>query len=686
MIRPYFALSLILFVLLSATPAVHAAGRPLSTEDFFRIQEVHDPQVSPDGLMVAYLVSHNDQKADERQTVLWIVGWDGSDPIQVTREGREVSAPRFSPDGRYLAFLSTVTGSDENQLMLFDRRGGEPRQLTTVKGDISSFAWSPDSRRLVIAMDDDATAGGAADKGEDGKIKAPLPIVIDGRHFKEDTEGYLTAKSIRHLYLVDASSGALSQLTNDAGHNDELPRWSPDGSQIAFVRTVERATDADGMQAIELIEAHAGASLHTVTRIFAPNRQQLEWTPDGRQIALLVGLPPRFNAYISDRLAIVPTSGGAMRLLSNFLDRAVVAYVLAPDGKAFDALIEDDRQIYPLRLALDGTTPERLLAQGEGGVTIDIATAAGHTAVLLATDQRAPEVHALEHGKLRKLTHHNDVLLSELELGSVEDLSFKSRDGTEVHGLLIKPAGYVAGRKYPTILWIHGGPNGEDDHSLLFDGYPLALERQLLAAQGYIVLAVNYRGSSGRGGAFQQAILADWGHKEVEDLLASVDHVVALGIADASRLGIGGWSYGGLLTDYTIASDTRFKAAVSGAGSANQLALYGSDEYILQEDSEFGPPWKSLATWLKVSYPFYHADRIKTPTLFMGGEKDFNVPITGGEQLYMALRTLGIPTRLVIYPAQYHILTRPSYIKDRAERILEWYARFLQPTSATPAL
>ena len=449
---------------------------------------------------------------------------------------------------------------------------------------------------------------------------------------------------------------------------------------IAFVRTVERGPDTDGMEGIEVIEARTGATARQLIRVFVPNGQHLEWTPDGKKIALLQGLPPRSAAYSSNRLALMSSSGGALQPLSDALDRAVVDYSMRADGKAIDALIEDDRQMYPLRLPLDGSKPERLLAQG--GVTTEFATGGGHTAVLVATDHAAPEVHALDQGQLRRLSHHNDALLAELELQAVEDLSFKSRDGTEIHGLLTKPAGYVAGRKYPMILWIHGGPNGQDDHSILFDGYPLALERQLMAAQGYAVLAVNYRGSSGRGGAFQQAILADWGHKEVEDLLAGVDHVIATGIADPARLGIGGWSYGGILTDYTIATDQRFKAAISGAGSANQLSLYGSDEYIFQENNELGPPWKNQALWLKVSYPFFHADRITTPTLFMGGASDFNVPIVGGEQMYMALRTLGIPTQLVVYPDQYHILTRPSYIKDRAERFIAWYARFLQPTRA----
>jgi dipeptidyl aminopeptidase/acylaminoacyl peptidase len=246
-----------------------------------------------------------------------------------------------------------------------------------------------------------------------------------------------------------------------------------------------------------------------------------------------------------------------------------------------------------------------------------------------------------------------------------------------VHGQIVKPPDFVSGRRYPTILWIHGGPNGQDDHSLEVEGYGPPLERQLFATHGYVVLAINYRGSTGRGAKFARSILADWGHKEVEDLLAGVDYAVAQGIADPARLGIGGWSYGGLLTDYVIASDTRFKAAISGAGSGNQLSTYGTDEYVVQYNSELGPPWRDTPLWIKVSYPFFHADRIRTPTLFLGGDKDFNVPIMGGEQMYQALRTLGVPAQLIVYPGEYHVLTRPSFLVDRSRRYLDWMAKYL---------
>jgi dipeptidyl aminopeptidase/acylaminoacyl peptidase len=253
----------------------------------------------------------------------------------------------------------------------------------------------------------------------------------------------------------------------------------------------------------------------------------------------------------------------------------------------------------------------------------------------------------------------------------------KSKDGTEVHSVLVRPATAAAG-KLPLILYIHGGPNGQDGYSFSFD-------REYFAANGYAVLSVNYRGSNGRGSAYQKAIFADWGDKEVVDLLGAVDEVVRGGVADGERLGIGGWSYGGILTDYTIATTPRFKAAISGAGSALQLSMYGTDQYITQYNQEIGPPWKSQDLWIKISYPFFHADRIKTPTLFMGGASDFNVPIIGGEQMYQALRSLGIPTQLVIYPGQFHGLTIPSYRKDRLERYVAWYDRWIKTPGTVQA-
>jgi dipeptidyl aminopeptidase/acylaminoacyl peptidase len=636
--------------------------RVLTPDDFFRVQDLSEPQVSPDGLWVAYVVSSNDRDSDEERSAIWMVSWDGSQHVQLTSAAEGAAKPKWSPDGRYLAFETTPPETEQSQIMLLDRRGGEARQLSGITGDVSQYAWSPDGKRLVLAME----------QGQEEKF--PKPIVIDARHFKEDVDGYLGAGNGRHLYVFDIGSRQLGALTSDPAFNEDLPAWSPDGRQIAFIRTNEKGPDQDGRTDIDVIDARPGGTIRNVARPFAPNTQALAWSPDGNLIAYLQGLEPKFNAYMQDRLFVVPAAGGVPRALTDKLDRAVMSFAFAGDSAAVTIAVEDDGTTYPARVdlrtgAITRAVPAWLF------VVSALSSAGGHTALLQSSDHALAEVFALENGRLRKLTAQNDAFLSELTLGAVEDIRFKSKDGADIHGIIIKPPVFVAGRRYPTILWIHGGPNGQDDHSMELDGYEF--EPQMFAAKGFIVLRVNYRGGSGRGIEFAKVIVADWGHKEVEDLLAGVDYLVALGIADKEKLAIGGWSYGGILTDYTIATDRRFKVAISGAGSGNQLSTYGSDEYILQYNNELGTPWSNTALWLKVSYPFFHADRIHTPTLFLGGDKDFNVPITGGEQMYQALRTLGVPAELVVYPGQHHIITRPSFLKDLAVRMSAWIDRFI---------
>jgi dipeptidyl aminopeptidase/acylaminoacyl peptidase len=427
-----------------------------------------------------------------------------------------------------------------------------------------------------------------------------------------------------------------------------------------------------------MAEAKPGAIEKPLTK--ADNRSgrsRVEWSPDGKWIAFLESDEKKFGAYNMDHLALVASDGSGAPLrvkAAEDFDRGVSSPRFSEDGKSISFLVADDRSVYPARATLAGGAAERLMKPPV--VISNWTSAAGRAVALSGGDQKATEIYAIEGGALRQLTHQNDALFAELELGSTEEVNFKSKDGTEVHGLLTKPVGYVTGTKVPLLLRIHGGPNGQDQHSL-------SVERQWFAANGYAVLAVNYRGSSGRGQKFSRSIFADWGHYEVEDLQAGVDHVIQMGVADPDRLGVGGWSYGGILTDYLIASDQRFKAATSGAGTAFTVAFYGTDQYIIQYDYEIGPPWnpKAWETYVKLSYPFLHADRIKTPTLFLGGERDFNVPIQGSQQMYQALKSLGVETQLVIYPNEFHGIQRPSYVRDRMERYLAWYDKFLKPAS-----
>lgn len=643
-----------------ATPA---AQRSLSPDDYYEFADLTDPQASPDGAAIAYVVTTNDRGADAAKSAIWLVDWAGTERRQMTR-AENASHPRFSPDGRYLGFLSMRPADAAAQVWLLDRRGGEARPITHVTGEISSFSWSPDGKQILLVMG----------KSESG-AKSPTPIVIDGYHFKQDEEGYMNAGTHKHLYLVDVETGAETVLTTAAEYDDTDATWSPDGRLIAYVSNHAKDAERSGVDEIYLIEPREGATPRKLSAAYSPNNQRIAFSPDGRFLSFLQGREPRFNAYIADRLAMVAVATGVVRPLTDRLDQQVSSPVFGADGSWIDFIVEDHGAAYDARVTLATGAIARV--SPDGIAVLGEASAGAHTVILGTADGRPPELYALEAGGLRPLTTHNDALLAQLQFGAVEDIHFKSRDGTEIQGQIVKPPSYVAGRRYPAILWIHGGPNGQDQHELIPKGYSPSLERQMFAAQGYVVLAVNYRGSTGRGQAFQQSILADWGHKEVEDLLAAVDYAVGLGLADPAHLGIGGWSYGGILTDYSIASDPRFKAAISGAGSGDQIGMYGLDEYAVQYNSELSPPWKNGALYLKLSYPFFHADRIHTPTLFMGGDKDFNVPIAGGEQMYLALRTLGVPTELVVYPGEFHVFTRPSFLKDRAERYLAWYAKYL---------
>ena len=654
-------------------PALSRAAdpRPLTVDDLFALKSVSAPVLSPDGAQVAYAVRSMDLKKDSSDADLYLIPFAGGEAVRLTTSPKAETNPRFSPDGRWIAFLSSREG-DKSQVFLLSRGGGEASRLTDLKGGVSSFEWSPDSKRLVlVASDPDPDEPGDEAKGDDKKT--PRPIVTRRIQFKRDYEGYL--REIRsHLHVFDVEKKTSVQITSGP-YDDEQPAWSPDGKTIAFVSNRSAEPDTNRDSNIFLIAPLAGETPRAITTNPSED-QQPSWSPDSKIIVYVSGGAVADMWYAPTHISAVSVATGEVKPLTKALDRNVGGPIFASDGRGILFTIEDGGNSHIGRISVDGGAIERIVAGERDVQAFDARN--GHVVFLESQPTMPSEISALDGAAVRRLTRTNDAVLKDIKLAAVERFKARSKDGTMVDGFLHRPVDGKPGVKVPTILRIHGGPTSQ--FSTAFD-----FERQLLAAQGYAVVAGNPRGSTGYGRDFSYALFAKWGEPDFDDVMAVVDQAVSMGVADPDRLGVGGWSYGGILTNYVISQTTRFKAATSGASISNILAGYGTDHYQYEYEAELGLPWKHADAYLKLSGPFLKADQIKTPTLFLCGEIDMNVPLLNTEQMYQAVRRLGIPTELVIYPGQNHGIRTPSYQKDRYERYVKWYDTYLRPEKVAAA-
>ena len=687
-------LSAFFFVASSITPAQQpAAPRPVTVDDLFGVKEAHEPRISSDGQVIAFTVTSNSLKEDKPGSRIWMVQTAAGDAIPLTAEGVASSHPRWSPDGKYLAFLSTrkdAGGTEEKtQVYLLNRQGGEAQRLTNTIQDVEEFEWAPDGKQLVLILRDPtpdeaevaAKKSRNADEGAAKKSKAQPPWVIDRLQFKNDNVGYIDRRRT-HLYLYNLASKTQRQITS-GDYDDAQPAWSPDGKSLAFASNRTKpdpdTTYNSDIWVVPADNTDQGAYPTQVTS-FPGQKDHPSWSPDGKWLTYSATVDLKLFYYATKHVAISPAAGGEAKILTKAFDRMATQPLFAPDGKSIYFLADDD-----------GTQTVAQVSLSDGKVTRAIGgrfSADGYSfskdgtlAATISTTDRPFEVFTNSAGKLTRLTHLNDEWLAQHKVVKAEYVSYKSKDGTVVHGYLYKPVDYVPGKKVPTILRPHGGPVEEYEDE--FFDLP-----QLFAANGYAVLLPNPRGSSGYGQDYCKAIFADWGNKDYQDDVAFVDFALAEGLADPDKLGVGGWSYGGISTDFIIGQTNRFKAAITGAGAANFTSMWGHDEYQREYVLELGYPWENQALWDRIA-PFYRVKNILTPTLFVGGNIDCNVPVLGGEQMYLSLKELGRETLLVVYPDEYHEFKTPSHIKDLHERYLAWYAHYVKadgsPARPTPA-
>lgn len=666
------SLALAVFALGASSAAVLAQDstpRPIEIEDQFALRNVGGPVLSPEGDWVAYTVTTTSLAEERSETRVWISSMSDGDAIPMTVAGSSAGSPRFSPDGRYLSFTASRGEPARSQVWALDRRGGEAEALTKIPQGVSGYAWSPDSRRLALLIRDQDPE--TVDSTKTWTSDRQRPYVIDRLQFKRDGRKYLD-RLRTHLYVYDLESEELVQLTEGDFDNGQ-PTWSPDGSKIAFVSNRTAEPDANANSDIWVVPSwvEPGSDVPEPQRVTSNpgSDSQPAWSSDGRWIAHITVVEPDLIWYATNHLAVIPAEGGQARVLTRELDRNVSRPEFDSGDRSIMVILEDSAERHLARVEVESGEVERVVA---GGRSVRAFSRSGGATALLVSEPHLPsELFALDDGELRQVTTVNAEVLTGLSLGTVRNIEFTGPSGVEVEGFLTTPPDYVEGTRYPTILRLHGGPVSQYDHGFNF-------ETQLFAANGYVVLNLNPRGSSGYGQDFSAALWANWGVPDVEDVLAGVDYAIAEGFTDPDRLGVGGWSYGGILTNYVITKSDRFQAAITGASEVLYRANYGHDHYQRQWEAELGLPWENAEAWERIS-PFNDVANVVTPTLVMGGEDDWNVPIQNSEQLYQALKRLGVDTQLVVYPGQSHGISVPSYRKDRHERYLAWYDRLLKP-------
>ena len=638
----------------------------ITLNDLYQLKEISSIDVSHSAEQIAYSVSSVDEKKDRYRNDIWLLDINKNKEKILLKGNPWVGKTKFSPDDTLLGYLAPGRGrySEYQQIWTINTKYSRKRQLTKLNANISDFEWSPDGTQMVFVAE-----SRVVDKETD--IQTPKPIVIDRYYFKEDGKDFL-GEERQHLHLLDIKSKTTKQVTKGTS-NEILPSWSPDGKKVAYVTKTGEMDRTDNYDVYVLEIDSTNNPIQLTTNLGSDSSSSRpQWSPDGKKIAYLHGGDPALVWYALQELAVIDLDTKTNSILTKELDRNASSPQWSDDGQNIYFVIEDNMKSQLAKYSLKEKKIEKIIPSNYyiAEWAKNYVVRNGKIGLILSNTNSPDEVFFYDENNLSQQSNHNSELLSSRQILKTETISFTAADGEELFGMMIKPNNFDPSKQYPLIIRMHGGPVSQ--YGLYFN-----YDWQLFAANGYVVMAINPRGSSGRGLNFQKMIFADWGNVDADDISQLADYAISLGYVDENRLGLGGWSYGGMLTNYVIAKDPRFKAATSGAGISNILSGFGDDQYIRDYIAEIGTPWDNTETWLKVSHPFLNANNIVTPTLFLVGEKDYNVPLIGSEQMYQALRHLNIPTELIVYPGEYHSFSTPSYNKDVLERYLAWYDKYL---------
>ena len=670
--RSFFTTLFVIAFVLTVTGIADAQGTATAAwtpEMQVKLKMPGSPRVSPDGKRVVYTVNEASMTADKSEyvTQIWMATADGKENYQLTYSEKSSTNPKWSPDGRLIAFTSNRK-DNRNNLYVLRLTGGEAEQITDGKGSVGNFEWSPDSNSIAYTMTDAKTDDEEKnDKGRndfrwiDENVKLARLYLVS---LAKDKDG---KREPRKLTALDRSITSFN--------------WSPDGKQIVFAHVKSPVADFWPSSDLSIVDV-ASAAVRPFAATAASEDSPL-FSPDGRWIAASVSdLPVRWAQ--SERIAVFAAAGGAPKMMALSHDGQPNLVGWTPDGAKLmfteakgtgTALFEADPAA--------GTVREVDFQNAViNGVSITPIGSGYAVAMVMQKADAPPEVFALVPGNgsgVVRISSVNDQI-AKIPVGRTELIKWKSKDGREIEGLLTYPVGYQAGSKVPLILNIHGGPAGVFQQSYIGGrgAYPLAT----FASRGYAVLRPNPRGSSGYGTEFRRANIKDWGGMDYEDLMSGVDHVIAMGVADPERLGVMGWSYGGYMTSTIITKTKRFKAASAGAPVTNLMSFNGTADIPGFVPDYFGGQfWENPEIYAKHSAMF-NIKGVSTPTLVQHGEADIRVPISQGYELYNALKAQGVPTRMIVLPRQPHGPNEPKMHIAVMQSNLDWFDKYLKTTTA----